>query len=140
MNTPPMISVNSRPAWKVSAAWAFTWLLCLLGAARVSVDWNLPLPLCGLKRLTGIPCPFCGSTRSVQAFSNFDFVGALRWNPLTFLACIGVALWFALWSADGLFRQRWQGTFWPWLTAPARRRILVGIVALNWIYLCLTLP
>ena len=135
-----MVSPTTTPALKASAVWAFSGLLCLLAAARVSLAWNLPLPLCGLKRLTGIPCPFCGSTRCFQACSNFDFVEALRWNPLTFLACIGVALWFTLWTADCLFRQHWQGTLWPWLTARARRPILVGVVVLNWIYLCLTLP
>ena len=118
---------------------AFVGLLLLLMVARVAVQWNLPTPFCGLKRLTGIPCPFCGSTRCLQACSTFDFAGAMRWNPLTFLACLGIVLWFGVWTADRFFNQRWLATVQRWLAVPGLRPLLVGAAVLNWIYLCLTL-
>jgi hypothetical protein len=114
-------------------------LLLLLAAVRVAVQWNLPLPFCLLKRLTGIPCPFCGSTRCLAACSSFDFASAIRWNPLTFLACVGIVLWFGVWTADRFFNQRWLVTVQRWPVAPAPRALLVGAVVLNWIYLCLAL-
>src|SRR5437867_3170883 len=101
MITPP----EPQPPPAISAIQAFAGLLGLLTFARLSLDWNLPLPFCGLKRLTGVPCPFCGGTRCLQACSSFDFADALRWNPLVFLACIGTALWFCLWTGDQLSRR-----------------------------------
>ncbi|PYJ64001.1 MAG: hypothetical protein DME24_00315 [Verrucomicrobia bacterium] len=130
MNAPPVIAApgecstdpDANPSLRersgISApVLAFVGLLLLLVVARVAVQWNLPTPFCGLKRLTGIPCPFCGSTRCLQACSSFDFAEAMRWNPLTFLACGGVVLWFVLWVAStisesriGTMNQRRTGT------------------------------
>jgi hypothetical protein len=115
-------------------------LLLLVAAARLSTDWNLPLPFCALKKFTGIPCPFCGSTRCLQAFSSFDIASAVRWNPLTFLACLGIAIGFVVWISDRLFDQRWWPIVRRALAVPALKPVLVAAVLLNWIYLCLTLP
>jgi hypothetical protein len=140
MNAPPVIASKKDPAAGVWAAWVFGGLICLLLIARLSAEWNLPLPFCALKRLTGIPCPLCGSTRCLQACSSFDFAAALRWNPLTFLVCLGVLLWFAIWVADQFFHHRWLAAVERRAAAPAVGLFLVGAVLLNWIYLCLTLP
>ena len=37
--------------------------------------------VCIFKHVTSIPCPSCGSTRSVLALMNGDISGALFWNP-----------------------------------------------------------
>ena len=36
---------------------------------------------CLVKRITTIPCPSCGSTRSVLSLFKGDISGALFWNP-----------------------------------------------------------
>ena len=41
--------------------------------------------ICILKHATGIPCPSCGSTRSIVAILQGHFSEALQWNPLGFL-------------------------------------------------------
>ena len=140
MSPSPAIPGRGKSARRLAPAWAFGGLLSLLALARVSVEWNLPLPLCGLKRLTGIPCPFCGGGRCFQAGSSFAFLDALRWNPLVFLGGVATTLWFSVWLADRLFHQRWLGTLRPWLYAPALKPLLIGAMVSNWIYLCLTLP
>jgi Protein of unknown function (DUF2752) len=140
MNPPPVIPLANGSASSLLAVQGFGGLLCLLAAARLSAAWNLPLPFCGLRRLTGVPCPFCGSTRSFQACSSFDFADALRWNPLAFLTFLGISLWFVLWTADRLFHQHWLDRCRLWLAAPALKPLCVGVVVLNWIYVCLTLP
>lgn len=38
--------------------------------------------LCPIKRVTGYPCPSCGSSRSIAAFLHGDFSHALLINPL----------------------------------------------------------
>ena len=38
--------------------------------------------ICPLKRLTGLPCPTCGSTRAVVCALRGDFTGAFAFQPL----------------------------------------------------------
>jgi hypothetical protein len=40
---------------------------------------------CPLRATTGIPCPFCGTTRGVGRVLHGDVVGALALNPLSVL-------------------------------------------------------
>jgi hypothetical protein len=67
----------------------------LLGAAAV---WllrfdRLPLTLCLFKGLTGLPCPTCGSTRTLGRLVALDFAGALAMNPLATAGAAVVAAW-----------------------------------------------
>ena len=139
MSPPPAILSGRKSAGAESPAWAFGGLLFLLALARLSVEWKLPLPLCGWKRLTGVPCPFCGGVRCFQASSCFAFLDGLRWNPLVFLGCVATALWFSIWIADRSFNRGWLPALRPWLHAPALKPLLIGAIVSNWIYLCLTL-
>lgn len=58
-------------------------------SAAVMLSAGVVLPLlpghpgieCPLRRLTGIPCPLCGMTTSVEATLRGHFVGALAANP-----------------------------------------------------------
>ena len=40
---------------------------------------------CIFKHVTGIPCPSCGSTRSILSIINGDLYDGLLWNPIGFL-------------------------------------------------------
>ena len=40
-----------------------------------------PGPPCPLRMLTGVPCPMCGMTTSVEATVHLDFRAALAANP-----------------------------------------------------------
>jgi hypothetical protein len=65
---------------------------------------------------------------------------ALRFNPLFFALCVGLVLWLAAWLAEKSFGRKiladWRGRTrrWPWWGMGA------VLLALNWLYLCLTLP
>jgi len=58
-----------------------------------SVSWlgfEVPI-LCVFRRVTGIPCPGCGLTRSFAFFMHGDWMSALQANllsPLVFLAVV----------------------------------------------------
>lgn len=41
--------------------------------------------ICLFKRITTIPCPSCGSTRSVLSLLKGDIAGAFYWNPFGIL-------------------------------------------------------
>jgi len=51
---------------------------------------------CPIKNITGIPCPSCGSTRSLTALAKGHFTEALLINPLGLLAA-AVMLTVPLW-------------------------------------------
>ncbi len=76
------------PAW----AWVVVaWALLVAGAALIELRWGLELETCLLRRATGVPCPTCGSTRSVLAALRGDFLGSLRASPLLWVAGLGLA-------------------------------------------------
>ncbi len=70
--------------------------LVMLGVGRL-----LPIlsfaPDCVFKGLTGLPCPACGSTRSVVHIAHGDILSALAMNPLTTL-CLMAAIAFIIYS------------------------------------------
>jgi hypothetical protein len=59
--------------------------LLAAGMLAAGAVWPLlpvhPPVLCPLRTATGIPCPFCGMTRSVVAAVHGDIVASLRFNP-----------------------------------------------------------
>jgi hypothetical protein len=59
--------------------------LAAAGMIAAGAVWPLlpvhPQLLCPLRTATGIPCPFCGMTRSVVAAVHGDIVASLRFNP-----------------------------------------------------------
>jgi Protein of unknown function (DUF2752) len=67
--------------------------LVMLGVGRLHRVLSLA-PDCVFKGLTGIPCPTCGSTRSVVHLSHGDILSAFIMNPLTTLCLILAVLYF----------------------------------------------
>ena len=53
-------------------------------------------PLCHFRRLTGVECPTCGSTRAVRAVLAGDVLGAVAFNPLMMLILAGLVVWFVV--------------------------------------------
>ncbi|QXC61203.1 DUF2752 domain-containing protein [Aquihabitans sp. G128] len=69
------------------------------------------VPLCPLKALTGIDCPFCGSLRAVHSLAHLDVVGALDHNVLFTLAAPFLVVGWAIWLLRSTGRPvlpRWQ--------------------------------
>ena len=60
--------------------------------------WLLPVlsfvPSCAFKMLTGIPCPTCGSTRSMVHLANGDIFAAFMMNPLMTVSFLVSILFF----------------------------------------------
>ncbi|MBI2929013.1 MAG: DUF2752 domain-containing protein [Verrucomicrobia bacterium] len=115
-------------------------LVVVLVALRLAVAWRLPLPFCGFKKLTGLPCPFCGSLRSLLAWSHLDLAAAFTWNPLAFLVCLGGAVWFAAWLGAVWFQKSWAAALEGLLARKSSKLILAALVVLNWVYLLACLP
>jgi hypothetical protein len=50
--------------------------------------------LCPFRRVTGLPCPFCGGTRAAASLAHGDVIASIRWNPLVaVLVVVGLVAW-----------------------------------------------
>jgi len=88
--------------------------------------------LCLFKRLTGIPCPACGSTRATVFLLHADFRGAFYMNPIAIItnAFIFIGLFWLL--IDVLLSKRSFFCFlrknWPiWL-----KIMTFTLIVINW--------
>ena len=64
-------------------------LLCLFVVLLAA--WDLGVPTCPVRLLTGRPCPTCGTTRSVVAIISGDFGHAWELNPIGFVVVLAFA-------------------------------------------------
>lgn len=62
------------------------------GVALQLLPVHAPI-LCPLRTLTGVPCPLCGMTTSVEATLRLDFADAVAATPAGILA-VGAAITF----------------------------------------------
>jgi hypothetical protein len=74
------------------------WLTVSFGSLAFAAIWlafGLPWPRCAFHDVTGLPCVTCGMTRSAIQFFHGNFLSALRWNPLVFVALCGLSIFDA---------------------------------------------
>ncbi len=94
--------------------------------------------VCLIKNVTGIPCPSCGSTRTVIALWNGDLSGLIRFNPIGLIlaAILLVAPW---WVAYDLVsgKRTLAGSFEVTESYFRRTWVAIPVIALlivNWIW------
>lgn len=114
------------------------WLAVSVAAIAGAAVWltlALPWPKCPFLAATGLPCVTCGATRSAIAFLHGDFLLALRWNPLAFVAFCAVIV-FDLYAAIVLAGRmpRLRIVDWTRTEKNVVRIAVIGALALNWIY------
>lgn len=94
--------------------------------------------VCLIKHVTGIPCPSCGSTRSVQALLHGDVANALWLNPLgivLFVLLILLPLWMAFDKISG--RRSLAAAYDTMenvLRKPLPAVIFALLIAINWVW------
>ena len=74
------------------------WLTVSFGSLAFAAIWlafGLPWPRCAFHDVIGLPCVTCGMTRSAIQFFHENFLSALRWNPLVFVALCGLSIFDA---------------------------------------------
>jgi hypothetical protein len=94
--------------------------------------------LCLVKHITGVPCPSCGSTRSVMALINGNLAEAMYINPFGFIIAafmLLVPIWLAL---DFLLHRKSLYDFYCrseiFLRKPKVAVPLIIMVLINWIW------
>ena len=90
--------------------------------------------------MTGLPCPLCGSTRSLRAWARLDPVAAWRFNPLTSTSGAAILLWALLSTLERALARGWTPALRGVLSHLPIGWLLLALVLLNWMYLCRTLP
>ena len=115
--------------------WLSVSAVAVLGG-MVWLGLGLPMPHCPFLAITGYRCLTCGATRCSIALLHGNLVAAWIWNPLAVVVLCGVAL-YDVYAAIVLLAGLPRGRFVDW-TATERKaaRIgVIGLIAVNWIYL-----
>lgn len=129
------------PAGKLRAAFrrysssnaARVLLSVLILVACVTLAHAFGVTLCPMKRLLGVPCPTCGTTRAFAALLRGDVFGAFTRQPLV-MSCslLGFPILLAIRIASG---RRKTADF---LAAASRSAVFwclaAAAVLANWIY------
>jgi Protein of unknown function (DUF2752) len=88
--------------------------------------------LCPFRLVTSLPCPFCGTTRSVGRILTGDFLEALYLNPLGYVLLLG--LLFTLISPRTLDAFSHSLSLW-WWRLNTKSQYLIGASAFISIWL-----
>ena len=119
----------AAPRWAI----LFTALWLALVGVVVALDHRrgTETALCPMRRLTGVPCPTCGTTRGLLALARGWLGESVAWNPLMILSALAGMAVLALRMASGR-TLRLDVT-------RSERRALVGLAAaallVDWLYL-----
>jgi hypothetical protein len=93
---------------------------------------------CMMKHTLGIPCPSCGTTRSVSSLLEGDIVAAWQWNPFGFIVAVFMLvlpiwiLWDVFRNSSSLWRsyQKLEAR----IKTPVLASVLIIMVLANWIW------
>jgi hypothetical protein len=70
--------------------------LTILGYSWIAFHFvggaTVDFTLCIFKRMTSIPCPACGTSRSVMLLTEGSFAKAAQMNPLGYLVVLGLVI------------------------------------------------
>ena len=111
-------------------------LIAFLFLARVlavrSEGFSTGPSLCLFRNVTGLPCPFCGSTRSVGHILQGEFSAALYSNPLGYLGLAFIIL-LLLSPLTVKKTSNYLAKKWWLLTQRNQIVITVGLIVLAWV-------
>ena len=119
-------------------------IACLAGyvwlyySIKKNITEKKSVEVCLIKHIANIPCPSCGSTRSVISLTKGDFIGALNFNPIGYLVAI-IMLVAPIWIiADTIKRTKTLFDFYlkieTYLKRPKIAIPLILLVIINWIW------
>lgn len=91
---------------------------------------------CLVKNITGVPCPSCGTTRSVFELLDGNILTSIQWNPMGILVLLIMVISPFWILSDFLFKRESFLRFYgqaekqlqsKWFAIPA-----IGLVIANW--------
>ena len=124
--------------------YALIFIACLAGYVWLYIgltnDYkqNNSVEVCPIKHFTNIPCPSCGSTRSVILLTKGNLAEAFSTNPIGYIIAI-IMLLTPLWiTFDIAFKRKTFFEFYKkierYLKRPQYAIPLILLVIINWIW------
>jgi hypothetical protein len=119
-------------------------ILCVAGYVWLGLNLsqhpqevNVP-GFCLLKHTTGIPCPSCGSTRSILSLLHGNIMQSLYWNPfglliLMIMITLPVWIFYDLISGKDTLFKSWHKTE-AMFKRPGIALSAIVLVFMNWIW------
>jgi hypothetical protein len=112
----------------------YTWLFYNIYFNKLNSGFSV----CVLKSTTGLPCPSCGSTRSLGNIIDSNFYSAFHINPLGYLIAFSLVV-FPIWILfDLIFRKESFFLFYIFFIKTILSRnisiFLIVLIFLNWIW------
>jgi hypothetical protein len=113
----------------------YTWLYFIITS---KITENKSIEVCLIKHATNIPCPSCGSTRSVISLTKGNFVEAWELNPLGYIIAL-IMLITPVWMIVDLILRK-NSLFKSYqkiethLQKPQFAIPLIVLVIINWIW------
>jgi hypothetical protein len=126
--------VPRRPNWPLAPVLVtVVWVAVVVGGAFLGVWQRHDITLCPFKRVTGVSCPGCGSTRAAMSLLHGDAAKAFAWNPMgVTVMCVFAAV--AILRVGAARRVRVE-------LSPMQRKVIwvcaAGLFLANWIYVLL---
>lgn len=107
------------------------WLILVGLAVLLSARAGKPLALCPFKRLTGTPCPSCGSTRAVLLLGRGEILSAWLMNPMIATLAAAAVIYLLIRGLSGYaITLHATSAQWRWIALVALAALLA-----NWGYL-----
>jgi len=120
----------------------FLLISCLAGYIWLYFNFrtnnNNEIGLCMFKHVTNIPCPSCGSTRSILSLFQGHFIESIYWNPIGLILVI-IMVASPIWIAyDLVSRKETLLNFYKKTESYLKqKRIAIPVILLiitNWIW------
>jgi len=88
------------------------------------------IQLCLFRRMTGVPCPTCGSTRAVVSLAQGHPIDALAFNPMMVAGGLSALIWLVVCAVNGPSRRP------PWSMRARRWAWVLGVAIVlgNWVW------
>lgn len=133
------MSISKKKLYIILSVGLLSGYILLFAEAMTHSTGRVAIPdLCFFKTFTGIPCPSCGSTRSVVSLIDGNFTEALRINPLGIVIAV-IMLVTPFWitydlatgksTLHGIYRRTETILRRPLVATP-----LILIIIINWVW------
>ena len=123
--------------------YSIMFIACLAGYiwlsfALLNESESNPIQVCLIKHFTTVPCPSCGSTRSIILLTEGNFIQALNMNPMGVIIAIFM-VFSPIWIiADIITRKKTFFDFYQkaehYIKRPRYAIPLILLVIINWIW------
>lgn len=119
----------------IVCAAGYIWLFYSASNSFISTK---AIDVCLLKNITNIPCPSCGTTRSIQELLHGNVIEALTLNPFGIIVAL-IMILTPLWIATDLITKKqtlfnFYQTIETKLKKPQFAVPLILLVVINWIW------